>query len=445
MLATFRPVLSTALWLVGLLGASATSTAEPAWGTLSVPAIGSRAQFFGSTVAAPGQALAVGAYNPGETPSQVLTRPHAQHWNGLMWQATAIPLGQVYPNQSARLAGASSDGDGQAWAVGYVEDVGSLSSRTLAYRWDGGQWLAVPTPNPGPAGTANRLHAVLGGPSDTAWAVGEAGYPARSLLLRWNGNAWRELPVPDLGPLRALTGDDSALWAAGERQVMRSIAGRRWTPLPAPPVPASATQIQIAGIAAQGTRLWIVGAAWRQQGEGLVAGPYAAHWTGGGWTLLSSLPTAGPLQAVVAASGQVRATSTSGNILRLEPAGAQAEVTPAIGALRLETIAADTDGRTWAAGTLYDEQGTPRAATLTAPAIGQGGLRLQTRFAQAQVTWLGPVAGSGEADAFGAFAVGGLAVGRYQLVVAGAGCAPVVGEIDITEGLVSEAELALNC
>lgn len=435
---------ASAALIGGLLG-GASALAETAWGTLPSPDAGTRTQLFGVAALGPGATVAVGAYNPGQAPTKVLTQPFAQRWDGSAWQPTPVALPPAYPSQAARLASAAAISASQAWAVGHVEDVGSLSSQTLAYRWDGSTWTRVATPNPAPPGVGNRLHAVVSRAPGEAWAAGETDYPERSLMLRWDGVAWREAATPDLGPLRAIAADSRYVWAASDREVMR-FNGRRWTLLAPPPLPPSADQLQLKALAASGGRLWAVGVRLSRQGEGYVAGPYAAYLQRGQWVLLASPPAAGGLVAVVVATdGVVRATSTGGDIVRLSAVGATAEVTPEPGSVSLDAIAAGGDGLQWAVGTRYEVDGTPRAMVYVAPGVGQGGMRVSTGFGQATITWIGPVTGSGVADAQGHFAVGGLPVGGYQIVSSGGNCNPGIAGIAVEAGLVTGVEALVQC
>src|SRR5262249_15299158 len=148
---------------------------EAAWATTESAPAGSLAQMFGTALTAPDDVWAVGAYNPGEPPTAVLTRPYAQHWNGSAWEKTPVPLDPVFTTQSARLAGVSARSASDVWAVGHVDDIGSLAARTLAYRWDGAAWQRVPTPNPSPPHLGDRLNAVAGVSPTEAWAVGGSG------------------------------------------------------------------------------------------------------------------------------------------------------------------------------------------------------------------------------------------------------------------------------
>jgi hypothetical protein len=153
----------------------------------------------------------------------VLIRPYAEHWDGTAWAATTVPLGQVFASQLVKLQAAAAVGPGDAWAVGHVDDIGSLAARTLAYRWDGSQWLRVATPNPAPP-------------------------------------------------------DHAKVWAVSGSRVMQTKDGSTWSVLPDPPMPEPPGSLQLAGVAAKGKRLWVVKTVARPVGEHVVFSPYAAYW-----------------------------------------------------------------------------------------------------------------------------------------------------------------------
>ena len=81
------------------------------------------------------------------------------------------------------LAAVRAVGPNAAWAVG---DAGGL---TLAERWNGVSWTAVPTPAPGDSSTLFGLTAFA---ADDAWAVGafDQGTAHHSLIEHWNGHTW---------------------------------------------------------------------------------------------------------------------------------------------------------------------------------------------------------------------------------------------------------------
>src|SRR5215813_14637262 len=66
--------------LAGLAtSAAAAASATVAWGTtISAPA-GTLANLFGVAASSSSDVLAVGGYNPGESPTALLTRPYAEH------------------------------------------------------------------------------------------------------------------------------------------------------------------------------------------------------------------------------------------------------------------------------------------------------------------------------------------------------------------------------
>src|SRR4051812_39968126 len=134
--------------------------AETAWGTTQSAPAGARAQMFGVAAGGADDVWAVGAFNPGESPTAVLTRLYAQHWDGQAWTAVPVPLERHYKSQSAQLAGVAIVGSNDAWAVGHVDNIGTLAARTLAYRWDGAKWHPVSTPRIARPGYPDRLQAV---------------------------------------------------------------------------------------------------------------------------------------------------------------------------------------------------------------------------------------------------------------------------------------------
>jgi len=445
----------TTAGLIGLAASSPTlAHAEIAWGTTQSAPAGTLAQMFGVAVVAPDDVWAVGAYNPGEPPTAVLTRPYAQHWNGTAWTATPVPLGQVFESQSARLAGVAALSPGDAWAVGHVDDIGSLRARTLAYRWDGSAWNRVPTPNPSPPDLGDRLNAVASTTPAEAWAVGGSGTtPEHSLVLRWDGASWLQQDSPDIGALTAVVRDGKSLWAAGPQRVMRFTEGKGWKVLPALPVPPPRGGLQLSGLAHSDGRLWAVGTVAREVGEWIVFSGYAAYWSNesgqGTWTTLAEVAGQGTwLTGATAAGHKVWASTFEGHVLRLTPTGSEREVVPstheAIGLQAIAALPGNGLGQRWAVGLQWTDS-QPQPALLDAPAIGQGGIRVQTDFAHASVTWLGPQDGSGETDDMGFFSTGGLPVGRYQIIASGQGCTPAVAKVRVDEGKVREVTALIHC
>src|SRR5262249_36546661 len=151
-----------------------------------------------------------------------------------------------------------------------------------------------------------------------------------------------------------------------------------------------------------------VGAVARESGESLVFSSYAAFWNGTRWHEIVVNEAGTALTGVAVSGSNVLASGFDGTVVRLTPTGDVGQVTPA-GAATLDAIASAPTGRWWAVGALFGAGGTA-PALFDAPAIGQGGVRVTTNLGNATISWIGPVAGSGTADAFGHFDVGGLPV-----------------------------------
>jgi hypothetical protein len=157
--------------------------------------------------------------------------------------------------------------DGTAWAVGYNDSSGVISS--LILRWDGTAWTTVPSPSP----NDSYLNTVAAAPDGTAWAVGWTGgntnAPVRALLMRWNGTAWTTVPNPSpVGSyLYGVTAaSDGSAWAVGwtgsganDRTLILRWNGTAWSRVPSPdPGPEA---ILSGVIALSGSEAWAVGGA----------------------------------------------------------------------------------------------------------------------------------------------------------------------------------------
>ena len=421
--------------------ASQAAASQPvAWGATNSAPAGARGELFGVAAASSADVLAVGGYNPGQPPTEVLTSPYAEHWTGGGWSATSVPLGQVYPSgeQAAQLNGVTEVAPGDGWAVGTVSDVSSLASKTLAYHWDGTAWTRFPTPDPAGQTLPNQLSAVAARATNDVWAAGYDNYPGEaSLVLHWNGTAWSKVSVPNIGALDAVAVAPGRVWVAGGNRVAQ-FNGTTWAKLPTPPV-TSQDSVVITGLAHNAAGLWVVGNLEFTCGEGGVCtASYAALWNGTAWTQIPGGGGTG-LTGVVAAGSKVLATS-GGQVFGLSLTGGDTEVTPAPGALQLQAIAADPAGNPWAVG-----QNGAQPGIINAPGIGQGGIIVTTGAANATVTWAGPVTGSGGTDVSGRFAVGGLPDGSYTVIASLAGCQPGIAAAAVTAGHAIAVEAHITC
>jgi hypothetical protein len=72
------------------------------------------------------------------------------HWNGQSWQLVNVPTFSVQSRLSALAVLSASD----IWAVGSTTLDYAGNIQTLIEHWDGSQWQAVMSPNPGMPGPA---------------------------------------------------------------------------------------------------------------------------------------------------------------------------------------------------------------------------------------------------------------------------------------------------
>jgi hypothetical protein len=249
-----------------------------AWTRVPSPSPGPSSYLESVAVAPDGTAWAVGWT---DSPSYVLGTL-IMEWNGTVWTTVQSPDPGSGPGAGDYLSGVGVAPGGGAWAVGYNDSSGVISS--LILRWDGTAWTTVPSPSP----NDSYLNTVAAAPDGTAWAVGWTGgntnAPVRALLMRWNGTAWTTVPNPSpVGSyLYGVTAasDDSA-WAVGwtgsganDRTLILRWNGTAWTRVPSPDPGSEAILSGV--IAPSGSDAWAVGGA---GGKTLIL-----RWNGQTWS-----------------------------------------------------------------------------------------------------------------------------------------------------------------
>ena len=177
---------------------------------------------------------------------------------------------------------------------------------TLAARWDGARWAAVPGPGRG------TLHDVCTVGPGAYWAVGTTALAERSgnvaLVAHYAGGQW-QTDVEGAGALFgvAATGPDD-VWAVGQNQDPGHLAdplilhydGHAWAPAA---VPVVGGQASLTGVACAGRdNVWAVGF---QAGDDGGVDPLILHFDGSAWAAVEPPATAArtSLQAVVALPG----------------------------------------------------------------------------------------------------------------------------------------------
>lgn len=203
------------------------------------------------------------------------------------------------PGSSAsRLSGVAAIAANNVWAVGHYLPNGGSDFENLAMRWDGSQWMVIPTPHANVSPT-NILKKVIALSPNDVWAVGGHQY---AYTMHWNGTAWS---VVDIGPVPGgntpMLNDISAvspndIWAVGQyasnfgrvSTVIMHWNGSTWTRVPSPDaevVPGSPRSSFLWSVKAiSANNVWAVG-------EYLVGDnsfTLIEHWNGTQWSIIPS-------------------------------------------------------------------------------------------------------------------------------------------------------------
>jgi hypothetical protein len=184
------------------------------WRLMPVPDTGPNVALAGVTVAADGQAWAVG------TPLEGSRHPLVLHWTGHAWAVPATPEA----SGDVLLSSVTTVTPDDVWAVGTVT-TSSGAERLYAMRWNGRRWAAVAVPDRGPASDDRQFMSVTSLGGGRLAAVGTDLGPAGggALYAIWNGSAW-SVQLGPLSPkpteLNAVAYDGRhAVWAVGSTSV----------------------------------------------------------------------------------------------------------------------------------------------------------------------------------------------------------------------------------
>ncbi len=236
----------------------------------------------------------------GSTLASGTPRPHGPgHATAVASTRGSLP--SVTHSYRARLFGvAKVPGTSQVWAVGYRETA-ALDQRTLAYRWNGSQWVQVATPSPG---MDAELTAITATSASDAWAVGFSWVSTKvhvPLILHWNGTAWKVVrSYLQHGSLRGVAATSRTnAWAVGyeatsvgDRTLILRWNGTAWKHVTSPGLGYTLNAVA----ATSKSNAWAVG----DNGSRT----FIAHWNGSAWRKVSSpSPGYSELQGVAAVGG----------------------------------------------------------------------------------------------------------------------------------------------
>jgi hypothetical protein len=190
-----------------------------AWTQVPSPAPGGQSELEGITALAPNNIWAVGFYSNGSRNVTLV-----EHWDGATWSTVPSPnLGG--PSEDNYLRGVTALAANDIWSVGPYNLFNGISYvfYTLTQHWDGAAWSVVPSPNIPGMSAGNFLYDVSPiGPNDV-WAVGfaENGGVAtdQTVAFHWNGAQWLIDPTSNLGAGAAFYGvaalGANNVWAVG--------------------------------------------------------------------------------------------------------------------------------------------------------------------------------------------------------------------------------------
>jgi hypothetical protein len=177
------------------------------WLLMANPPVPSMTALDGVTVAADGEAWAVG------TPFVDTGRGVILHWTGHAWVTASAPE----TGGSVLLDGVTAVSPGNVWAVGTASADGG-PYLPYALHWNGRRWAVVTVPHPGEGNESWGFESVTSTGHGDLVAVGSAGSATvgRALYGTWNGRGWSLSTGPHITQLNAVSFDGrNAIWAVG--------------------------------------------------------------------------------------------------------------------------------------------------------------------------------------------------------------------------------------
>lgn len=264
------------------------------WSTVKSPSPGTRVNLLNAVTAIKSNDVwAVGSFTNTGSHTQTLI----EHWNGHEW--SIVPSPNVLTSDN-RLQGVAAVSARDVWAVGSYFNTNSGTLQTLIEHWNGHQWSLFFTMNP-PGGN-NSLTSVTAVSRNNAWAVGITTDPltdhSRTLIEHWNGTEWRAVPSQNPGTVvNQLAGVSAAsaqdIWAVGFYSnsfggavltLVEHWNGRQWSVVASPN--ANMTSNHLVAVSVVSAKdVWAVGNSIKSDGNSRTL---IEHWNGSVWQVVSS-------------------------------------------------------------------------------------------------------------------------------------------------------------
>jgi hypothetical protein len=213
------------------------------------------------------------------------------HWNGMQW----LPVQTVETQGEWTAIAALSAHD--VWVIGQAD------GKAKVLRWDSEMWTSTALSAPGVVTLAGIVEVA----SNDVWVVGSsrsrsgAQSMEQALIWHWDGTSWHSVAVngePEgsdvvFTSISAAAADD--IWALGtavsgaglEQNFVEHWDGSRWQEQPLPMKTSAYRDITLKAIVAVAAdNVWVVGAAFPTNGDGLGgANSLIEHWNGKAWSI----------------------------------------------------------------------------------------------------------------------------------------------------------------
>jgi hypothetical protein len=352
------------------LGAALVLGASPAlaagWTIASVPPTGQNAQLLGVSAPSDTNAWAVGDEN-GAINTGLGSHALIDRWNGTAWSQATVPT----LTGTVSLAGVSSSGASDAWAVG-TQRPQRYTFDPLALHWNGTAWATSPSISSGVPGDTYLVGVADISPTD-AYAIGDNTPAASGELAQWNGTTWSRVTYPlptSTGfptTLNAISADGpNDVWIVGSYMVQVSPTnlryetfsdhwnGSAWSVVPMPLVSGSDTLLayEFSSVdAISPANVWAVGGS-GDNVIGLGGSPsntLIEHYNGTAWSVVPS-PSPGTNAALTGVT-----ESATNNLWAVGY-----DVPP--GATQLQTLTLNWNGTAWTTVS-SPNQGSPSRLT----------------------------------------------------------------------------------
>ena len=195
----------------------------------------------------PTDVWAVGTYS-----TTLGSRPMVEHWNGVTWNARALPVPKrltanappdgIFPRQSISITGVEALASNNVWVAGTWSDPLGFAEAPLVEHWNGTSWSIATTPRG--FDLVGRVDAYSAGLLSIAavnardiWAVGvlQSGAYDGTYALHWNGAKWYtsiqpRLKVNETGWLDTVAASPAGdLWTGGASLDSMTDALFHWT------------------------------------------------------------------------------------------------------------------------------------------------------------------------------------------------------------------------